>query len=333
MATALLGLTDREKLCFFALERTRMPLIVANALDSEMPIVLANRAFLELTQYSADEVVGRNCRFLQGPGTDPTTVQAIRVAINAGQEFTGELLNYRKDGSSFWNELHLSPLHDDEGRVVFYFGSQIDVTERRAAQDLRASEHRLLREVDHRAMNVLALVNGIVRLSRADDPKAYAKAVQERVHALAQAHAVLGARGWTPVPLRDLLSPAISAFDPEHVVAEGPDVRIAAAHVQSLALVMHELMANAVRHGALSVPSGILQIRWTALDRGAGALLTWREHGAPPPAERREGFGSTLVRATVERQLRGRLTRVWGEHGLEYDIALPANVAHATADV
>lgn len=92
------------------------------------------------------------------------------------------MLNYRKDGSAFWNQLHLSPIHDDNGRLVYHFGSQIDRTEYRRIQALEASEHRLLLEVDHRANNVLALVDSIVRLTRSDDAALYAAFVQKRVH-------------------------------------------------------------------------------------------------------------------------------------------------------
>jgi PAS domain S-box-containing protein len=184
-------MVDRQQLAFIAVERTRMPMVVTDPRQADNPIVLANQAFLELTGYTAKEALGRNCRFLQGPGTDPAAVAEVRVAITEQRGLTINLLNYRKDGSSFWNELFLSPVFDDDGGLIYFFASQKDVTDTVAAERFALAELALLREVDHRAKNALALVQGIVRLSRADDPNVYARSVQGRVDALARAHSIL----------------------------------------------------------------------------------------------------------------------------------------------
>jgi two-component sensor histidine kinase len=113
--------------------------------------------------------------------------------------------SYRKDGSAFWNQLRLSPVHGDDGKLLYYFGSQDDVIHLSKVQTLEASEHRLLMEVDHRARNVLAIVNSVVRLSRADDAALFAAAVQQRVQALARAHDLLASHGWQEIPLDQLV--------------------------------------------------------------------------------------------------------------------------------
>ena len=172
-----------------------MPMVVADARAGANHIVLANQAFLNLTGYSAQEVIGRDCRFLQGEGTSRSAIAEVRRAIANEQEATVELVNYRKDGTSFWNQLYLSPIHGDDGRLLYFFGSQLDVTERHRAEDLEAAQRRLLREVDHRAMNVLAIVQGIVRMTRADDAEGYSRSVQARVQALSQVHGLLAAGG------------------------------------------------------------------------------------------------------------------------------------------
>lgn len=151
-------LGDRKELAFVALERTRMPIVISNPRLPDNPIVLANSAFLQQTGYAANEVIGRNCRFLQGSGTDPDVVDMIRNAVRAEQPLTVELVNYRKYGTPIWNQLHVSPVHDDAGKLSYFFASQMDVTEAHRANDLKAAEHSLLREVDHRAKNALALV-------------------------------------------------------------------------------------------------------------------------------------------------------------------------------
>lgn len=113
-----------------AVRATRMPMIVTDPRLFDNPIVFANDAFLALTGYERIEVTGRNCRFLQGPDTDPEAVDAIRTAIREERPIRVDLLNYRKDGSVFRNALYLGPVHDEEGRLRYFFASQLDVTER-----------------------------------------------------------------------------------------------------------------------------------------------------------------------------------------------------------
>ena len=92
------------------------------------PIVYVNQSFLEITGYTADEVLGRNCRFLQGRDTDPARVDELRRATRERRPATVELRNYRKDGTPFWNEVHISPVRDARGEVVRFVGVQVDVT-------------------------------------------------------------------------------------------------------------------------------------------------------------------------------------------------------------
>ena len=120
-----------------ALERTRQPMIVTDPRLPDNPIVFANPAFLALTGYSADEVLGRNCRFLQGPDTDLATVATVRDAVAGRRDVKVQILNYRKDGGTFWNELYLSPVFDEAGELVNFFGSQVDVTPSRQGEVTR----------------------------------------------------------------------------------------------------------------------------------------------------------------------------------------------------
>ena len=125
------GMVDRQELAVIAVERSRMPMLVTDPRQPENPIVLANRAFLALSGYDPSEVIGRNCRFMQGPDTDSEAIAQIREALRTETEITVELLNYRKDGSTFWNELLISPVHNDDGTLLYYFASQKDITKRR----------------------------------------------------------------------------------------------------------------------------------------------------------------------------------------------------------
>jgi PAS domain S-box-containing protein len=318
---------DRGMLAEIAVERTRMPMVVTDPRQPDNPIVMANKAFLELTGYTAEEVLGRNCRLLQGVGTAPAAIAAIRQGVAAQRDTDVELLNYRKDGSAFWNQLSLSPVHDDAGKLLYFFGSQIDVTEFRKVQTLEASEHRLMKEVDHRARNVLAVVNGIVRLSRADDAVRYAEAIQQRVQALSEAHGLLADRGWQETSLESIVRQRLARVDASRCSLGGPAVMVSALVVQPLALVIHELVDNARLHGALSRPGGAVEVRWADAPAYGGFSLRWRERGGPEPlALRQPGFGAVMMTGMIERQLRGQFREDWDRSGLTVDISIPGSL-------
>ncbi|WP_423185125.1 EAL domain-containing protein [Arthrobacter sp. NyZ413] len=103
--------------------------------DAEQCIVYANPAFTAVTGYSSEEVLGRNCRLLQGPGSDSRTIAALRTTLARQETFRGEILNYRKDGTPFWNALTVSPLRDRTGAVTHFVSVQRDVTAQKALQD------------------------------------------------------------------------------------------------------------------------------------------------------------------------------------------------------
>nr|AML76342.1 putative LOV domain-containing protein [Chloromonas rosae] len=109
-------------------ERIQQNFCISDPTLPDCPIVFASDAFLELTGYSREDVLGRNCRFLQGPDTDQTTVEQIRSAIKAGAELTVRILNYTKAGKPFWNMFTLAPMRDDAGVTRFFVGVQVDVT-------------------------------------------------------------------------------------------------------------------------------------------------------------------------------------------------------------
>ena len=94
------------------------------------PIIFVSDEFEKQTGYPPEEVLGRNCRFLQGPDTDPDSIQAISEALQSDKEITVDILNYRKDGSRFWNRLRIRPLYGEDGEVLYYVGAQhpVDVS-------------------------------------------------------------------------------------------------------------------------------------------------------------------------------------------------------------
>ncbi len=130
----------------------------------DCPLVYVNPAFTELTGYDSKTSVGHNCRFLQGPETDRDTVRRIHQAVSEHRSINEEIYNYRRDGSGFWNALYISPVFDDDGRLIYFFSSQIDISARREAHRRQTqrmeSMGALASGVAHEFNNLLTVVLG-----------------------------------------------------------------------------------------------------------------------------------------------------------------------------
>ena len=134
-----------------AVRATRMPMVISNPRLPDNPIVFVNDAFCRLCGYSREEIVGRNCRFLQGPETAPDTVATIRAAVKASEPVRVDILNYRKTGETFWNRLLMAPVRDAAGQLAYFFASQVDVTlERERLAGLESHNAALMAEVADR---------------------------------------------------------------------------------------------------------------------------------------------------------------------------------------
>jgi PAS domain S-box-containing protein len=247
-----------------------------------------------------------------------------------------------EDGSVRHIETRTSYQYDAAGHPVAAIGVLIDVTERKRAEEQR---ELLMREVDHRAKNALAVVEAALRLTPKDDPKTYCAAVEGRVRALARAHTLLAQDHWRGADLRTLLLGELEPFlgrsgaDSEasgvalpRAELIGPKVGLPAGATQALTIAMHELATNAVKYGALSVPNGKLTISWHVEHGEERRLLRlrWAESGGPAIAGEpgRRGFGTRVLDGTIRRQLGGALSLDWQPGGLVCELQVPIHEAH-----
>lgn len=125
---------------FFA--TSPVPLTLSSPVFDDCPLVLANQAFQEMTGYSSDDIIGRNCRFMQGPETQPESRNQLRQAVDSQSEALVSIVNYRKDGSKFENYVFLLPIFGENGSLLYILGSQCDVSKR--GQRLSPLEHASL---------------------------------------------------------------------------------------------------------------------------------------------------------------------------------------------
>jgi two-component system cell cycle sensor histidine kinase/response regulator CckA len=170
-AEVTLSLRDR------AIQAVTQGILITDPNRPDNPITYASPGFQQMTGYAADEVLGRNCRFLQGKATDPAAVARLREAVKHERPCTVELLNYRKDGTPFWNELSISPVRDATGRLTHFVGAQVDVTGRRLLEEqLRQSQKmdavgQLAGGVAHDFNNLLTIINGYSDLITSQVPE------------------------------------------------------------------------------------------------------------------------------------------------------------------
>jgi sigma-B regulation protein RsbU (phosphoserine phosphatase) len=160
-----------------ALDVSAEGITIADAREPDRPLIYANEGFERMTGYPVEEVMGRNCRFLQGPETDPSAMAEIRAALAESRECVVEILNYRKNGSTFWNRLSITPVRDASGEVTHFIGIQSDITARRLAEDgLRrakeALEHdlRLAARVQQALLPPASLEAGTLRIAHTFNP-------------------------------------------------------------------------------------------------------------------------------------------------------------------
>jgi PAS domain S-box-containing protein len=342
-----------------AVRATRMAMIITDPRQDDNPIVFANAAFLGLTGYSRAEVMGRNCRFLQGPETDKAAVASIRDAIVARRDVAVDMLNYRKDGTPFWNGLYLSPVINAAGELQFFFASQLDVTERVNAQiqvvnqkallesevarrtkdleDALAAKTMLVHEVDHRVKNNLQMISSLLAMQTRSikDPQAREslQGMLQRVESIGTIHRRLYQSNDVQQFdladfIRDIAAELVKASGREDIalVADLEQVSVPSAQASPVALMLNELITNALKHAFPSGRSGNLSIQIRRRSEGLQIVLADDGVGFGPAAQMSGGFGQRLIK-TVARQLRADVRWQDNDPGTRVTISLPLQSA------
>jgi two-component sensor histidine kinase len=209
----------------------------------------------------------------------------------------------------------------------------MDITERKEAEERQAL---LAREVDHRAKNAMAIVQSIVRLTKANSISEYGAVIEGRLKALSRAHALLSDSRWQGAEFAKLVDEELAPFrsaDADRIRVAGPKVLLNPTTAQTLALALHELATNAVKYGALSRASGNLELKWDI--EPDTIVLNWRERGGPAVREPQStGFGTRIITGSIERQLGGKATFDWHSDGLSCALRVPHHQpAAARSDV
>ena len=270
---------------------------------------------------SAEEV-GAGLRSLVDPEDREALDAAFQTLSAKGGTHQAEFRVRCPSGEVRWCLASATADVDEKGKVERIGGVTLDITERKRAEETQVL---LAREVDHRARNALAVVQSILRMTHATSLEGYTTAVEGRIRALARAHGLLSQSRWQGADLARLVSEEVAPFKTSSQRAlsfSGPSLSLEPATAQTLALVLHELATNAVKHGALASDGGKLAISWKK-ENGL-ITLTWSETGLSgimPP--KTTGFGTKVIGVSVREQLRGKLTLNWRPEGLLCIVEIP----------
>jgi two-component sensor histidine kinase len=234
-----------------------------------------------------------------------------------------EAIAERPDGSRICFMPYPTPLRDESGKLIGAVNMLVDITTRKQAEERMML---LTGEVDHRSNNLLAVIQAMLRLTKADTADEFQAAFQGRLSALANVQRLFSVSRWTGASIQTIIEEELrpyAANDATRVSISGIDIRLPAALAQAIAVSIHELATNAAKYGSLSGPAGKIDIHWQ-IDPADNLLLQWMESGGPKIAEpMRKGFGVGAIDGMV-RTLSGTIVRQWKPEGLVCELAFPA---------
>jgi PAS domain S-box-containing protein len=282
-----------------------------------------NKGAEQIFGYTAEEAIGQPITFLI-PSDRQNEELAILERVRCGEGIKYyETVRQRKDGSLIILSLSVSPIRSAEGEIVGASKIARDITERKRSEEQIAT---LAREAEHRVKNVLATVQAAVNLSQSKTADGLKRAIEGRIQALANVHALLVKSRWNGAELCSLVVQELAPYlhgNKAPVSIDGPHLLLEANSAQIIAMTLHELATNAAKYGALSSVKGRVEVKWSlaADDR---LILTWIERGGPAVKKpTRQSFGTRMMERMIRDQQNGDLCLDWRAEGLACEIILP----------
>ncbi|EMD82233.1 PAS domain-containing protein [Pacificimonas flava] len=312
-------------------------LTISNPRIDDNPLVYVSPAFCRITGYAKESCVGRNCRFLQGANTHPDAVAAIREGIEKEREVNVDLLNYRADGTEFWNRLLLAPLFDDDGELAYFMGIQHELRDAPKQQNANGDE-TVLEELQHRVKNHLAMVVSMIRMqSRSEQAGSDYKTLARRVETLQLLYQELSDAGVARhnsdmVPLGAYISRVASAVshldgrESIRVNIDADEIDVESQRAGQFGLIVSELLTNALQHAFEDQRNGLVTVQLKQLTNGVVRLRV-SDDGAGIPQDvewpRDGNLGGRIVQGLVN-DLGALLSVDRGGIGTSVTLDLPA---------
>jgi len=278
-----------------------------------------NARWLEYTGLAAERMAPAAWREVVHPDQFDMVLQGFQQKVMERQGWEDTFQIRRFDGEYRWFLSQAKPVEDEDGRVVRWIGTNTDITE---AREREQRIRLLLMEVNHRSKNMLATVQGLARRSAPGNPEFVAR-FEERVRSLSINQNILVRREWREVPLAELAAGQLSFVEkaPGELAIGGPSCPLFPQTAETIGLALHELATNSMRHGALSVQGGQVEVGWTCAKDRRLFEMWWRESGGPPVTPpTRKGFGTTLIRDAPRHNLCASVTLDYRPEGLWWSL-------------
>ncbi|WP_421698533.1 sensor histidine kinase [Ancylobacter sp.] len=277
--------------------------------------------------FPVEQVLGSSDADLLGEGQAQALTLLKRDALASSTSRKGEI-EIEEGGRKCWYDIHIDPLRDLAGTTVGLTGAAVDVTERKEnEQHLRL----LMRELTHRSKNLLAVIQAMARQTarHAGSIDNFVEIFSARLQALSKSHDLLVQESWYGASLNDMVRSQLGHhLDRENsqFTIEGPSLFLKPEAAQNIGLAIHELSTNAAKYGALSVPTGHVDIIWARRtpEAGGGFELSWRERGGPAVSKPEgRGFGSLVIERNLARALDGKVELDFAPSGLVCTVSVP----------
>jgi PAS domain S-box-containing protein len=293
--------------------------IVSKSLDGI--ITNWNKGAERVFGYTAEEVIGQPITIVI-PGDRHSEEREILTRIRRGERIDHyETLRRRKDGSLIVVSLTVSPVRNAEGQIIGASKIARDITEQKQSQEQIAT---LAREAEHRSKNLLATVQATVRLSQSETPNGLKQAIEGRIQSLANVHSLFVNTHWIGADLSTIATQELAPYSEKNqrrVRIDGPPVLLEPDVAQVVAIILHELATNAAKYGALAVPGGQVELKWSH-DADRRLHLRWTESSGPKVQEpTHKGFGGRIIKQMIA-QRSGKSHFNWRADGLVCEITL-----------
>ncbi|WP_291076982.1 PAS domain S-box protein [Hyphomonas sp.] len=282
--------------------------------DPEGHIFWYNKRWYEYTGADEASTLGHGWRSVHHPEHEERATQHFLKSLKAGEVWEDTFPLRGRNGKFRWFLSRAHPIRGQDGNIQMWFGTNTDITDQKQREE---RIQLLMGEVNHRAKNMLTLVQAIARQTMASGENFMGR-FTERMRSLASSQDLLVSSGWRGARVEDIMKSQLSHLDDfigTRIVLEGPHVRLNSAAAQSLGMALHELATNAGKYGALSNDTGKVDIRWNVRqDEGVNRFeICWTESGGPPvTVPDRRGFGSTVIE---------RMTRIAFGYPVKLDFA------------
>jgi PAS domain S-box-containing protein len=294
-------------------------------LPSTGEVIRSQTGFEQLTGYAYNEVPANSewWRSILHPDDVTGFWSAIEAGIASGRGFVIDYRIRTSQGHYLWVHDHAAVLSPGEGEPVRVYGMVLDISEQKAREE---QVKLLLREVNHRAKNMLGLVQSIASQTVASNPTEFLQRFGGRLQALAANHDLLVSNTWAGVGVEALVRAQLAMFEDllgTRIRIRGPQLELNASAAQAIGLAVHELATNAAKYGALSSPCGRVQVSWGLVDNRL--MFNWQECDGPTVAQpTRKGFGTLVLTALAKMSVSGEVKLDYAESGLAWQLSCPA---------